>query len=62
MHAIATASEEQSATSEEITQSVDSINSIAKENAQNMAEAKQAVNEVVTQSRVLSNLIIKLQG
>ncbi len=62
VHAIATASEEQSATSEEITQSVDSINSIAKENAQNMAEAKQAVNEVVTQSHVLSNLIIKLQG
>ena len=62
VHAIATASEEQSATSEEITQSVDSINNIAKENAQNMSEARQAVNEVVNQTQVLSQLIVKLQG
>ena len=62
VRAIATASEEQSATSEEITQSVDSINNIAKENAQNMSEARQAVNEVVSQTQVLSQLIVKLQG
>ena len=62
IHAIATASEEQSATSEEITQSVDSINSIAKENAQNMREARMAVSEVVSQTQVLSDLIVKLQG
>ena len=61
VRAIATASEEQSATSEEITQSVDSINNIAKENANNMQQARQAVNEVVNQSHVLSQLIEQLQ-
>ena len=61
IRAIATASEEQSATSEEITQSVDSINNIAKENANNMQQARQAVDEVVNQSRVLSQLIEQLQ-
>ena len=61
IRAIATASEEQSATSEEITQSVESINSIAKENANNMQQARQAVNEVVNQSRILSQLIEQLQ-
>lgn len=62
IHAIATASEQQSATSEEITQSVDSINSIAKENANNMREARIAVSEVVSQTQVLSDLIVKLQA
>ena len=60
IRAIATASEEQSATSEEITQSVESINNIAKENANNMQQARQAVDEVVNQSHVLSTLIEKL--
>ena len=59
---IATASEEQSATSEEITHSVESINSIAKENANNMQEARKAVEEVVNQSHVLSQLIEQLQA
>ncbi len=62
VRAIATASEEQSATSEEITQSVDSINNIAKENANNMQEARKAVEEVVNQSHVLSQLIEQLQS
>ena len=61
VRAIATASEEQSATSEEITQSVESINSIAKENANNMQQARQAVDEVVNQSHILSQLIEQLQ-
>ena len=61
IRAIATASEEQSATSEEITQSVESINNIAKENANNMQQARQAVDEVVSQSHVLSQLIEQLQ-
>ncbi len=61
VRAIATASEEQSATSEEITQSVDSINNIAKENANNMQEARKAVNEMVNQTHVLSQLIEQLQ-
>ena len=61
VRAIATASEEQSATSEEITQSVDSINAIAKDNANRMQQAREAVNEVVTQSKVLSQLIEQLQ-
>ena len=62
VRAIATASEEQSATSEEITQSVDSINKIAKETANNMQEAKKAVDEMVEQSHVLSQLIVQLQN
>ncbi len=62
VRAIATASEEQSATSEEITQSVDSINNIAKENANNMQEARKAVNEMVSQTHVLSQLIEQLQS
>ena len=61
VRAIATASEEQSATSEEITQSVESINNIATENANNMQQARQAVNEVVNQSHKLSQLIEELQ-
>ncbi len=61
IRAIATASEEQSATSEEITQSVDSINHIAKENAHNMQQARIAVDEVVNQAHVLSQLIDQLQ-
>ena len=61
VRAIAAASEEQSATSEEITHSVESINSIAKENANNMQEARKAVNEMVNQTQVLSQLIEKLQ-
>ena len=62
VRAIATASEEQSATSEEITQSVDSINNIAKENANNMQEARKAVEEMVNQTHVLSQLIEQLQA
>ena len=62
VRAIATASEEQSATSEEITQSVDSINNIAKENANNMQEARKAVEEMVSQTHVLSQLIEQLQS
>ncbi len=62
IRAIATASEEQSATSEEITQAVDTINNIAKENANNMQEARHAVNEVVNQTHVLSQLIEQLQA
>ena len=62
VRAIATASEEQSATSEEITLSVDSINNIAKENANNMQEARKAVNEMVNQTHILSQLIEQLQS
>ena len=62
VRAIATASEEQSATSEEITQSVDSINNIAKETTNNMQEARKAVDEVVNQTHVLSQLIEQLQA
>ena len=62
VRAIATASEEQSSTSEEITQSVDGINNIAKDTATNMQEARQAVNEVVSQTQVLAQLIVQLQN
>ena len=61
IRAIATASEEQSATSEEITKSMENINLIAKENANNMHEAKIAINDMVKQTHILNSLIDQLQ-
>ncbi|MEG2171823.1 MAG: methyl-accepting chemotaxis protein [Desulfovibrionaceae bacterium] len=55
--AIATASEEQSATSEHITHSMTGINTIAAENSANMREAAQAVAELSAQAQVLHTLI-----
>ncbi len=62
IRAIATASEEQSATSEEITKSMESINLIAKENANNMHEAKIAINDMVKQTHIINSLIVQLQN
>ena len=62
IRAIATASEEQSSTSEEITRSVDEVNNIAKSNAATMNEASVAVGELVSQTSILTELVHKLQS
>ena len=60
--AIATASEQQTSTTEEITRSVEEVNNIAKVNAVSMNEASVAVGELVNQTHVLAELVHKLQG
>ena len=62
VRAIATASEEQSATSEEITRSVDEVSNIAKNNEIAMTEAASAVGELVSQTHILTELVHKLQN
>lgn len=57
VHAIATASEEQSMSSEEINQSVGLVSSIAAETAQAMQEAAKAVNELSKQAQVLTDMV-----
>ena len=57
VRSIAAASEEQSASSESITRSVNEVNKIATDTAQAMAEARQAVAALVEQSLVLKNLV-----
>lgn len=61
INSIATASEEQSSTSEEITRSVEEVNKIATANLGNMQEANMAVNELVTQTEILADLVGRLQ-
>ncbi len=60
--AIATASEQQTSTTEEITRSVEEVNNIAKVNAVSMNEASVAVGELVNQTHVLAELVHKLQS
>jgi len=57
VRAIATASEQQAATSEEINRSVGEISSIAEETASAMRGATKAVEELVRQSQVLTALV-----
>ncbi len=57
IRAIATASEQQSATSEEINRSVMEVNTISSETSQAMQEASQAVTELSRQAQELSTLI-----
>ena len=61
VRAIATASEQQSASSEEINQSIAEINSIAGETARAMQEASQAVADLARQAQVLTNLIDEMK-
>lgn len=58
---IATASEEQSATSEQISQTITQVNDIASESAQTMHEAHNAVNQLSTQAQILKRLIAAMQ-
>ena len=62
VRAIATASEEQSATSEEITRSVEQVNIISSETMRAMSEASQAVSELARQSQALRRLISDMKS
>ncbi len=58
---IATASEQQSASSEEIARSVEHVNTIAGETAQAMGEASKAVSELAAQAQKLARIIESLK-
>ena len=62
VRAIATASEEQSATSEEITRSVDEINGISRDTAQIMASSAKAVEQLVGEANALKALVHKMKS
>ena len=62
VRAIATASEEQSATSEEITRSVDEINDISRDTAQLMSTSAQAVEQLSGQTRQLQDLVQRMKS
>ncbi len=57
VRAIATASDEQSASAEEISQSITDMNTIAAETAVAMKEAGQAVQDLAEQARVLRSIV-----
>ena len=59
---IATAAEEQSATSEEINRAVEEINRIASETASGMMESSSAVQEVAHMAQELKTLLERLQS
>lgn len=61
VRAIAAASEQQSATSEEINQSISQIDTIAQETALAMRQATTAVNDMVQQTAALNRLIEELK-
>lgn len=61
VHAIATASEEQSAASEEINRSISMINGMASQTAQAMQEAEKAIITLTQQAHQLSEIINKLR-
>ncbi len=62
IRAIATASEQQSATSDEIAQSVTTVSNIASTTVSAMNEASQAVNSLSEQARQLSSLVDSLKN
>ncbi|OLN28829.1 Methyl-accepting chemotaxis protein [Desulfovibrio sp. DV] len=62
VRAIATAAEEQSATSEEINRAVESISRIASETAQAMGQSAQAVTELAAQAQELNSLVADIKG
>ena len=61
VRAIATASEQQSATSEEINQSIVRVNEMSGQTAQAMGEASRAVNELARQAERMSELIAEMK-
>ncbi len=61
VRAIATASEEQSSTSDEIARSIDTVSTIANETSLAMGEAANAVQELTTQAQELSRLVDALK-
>ena len=62
VRAIATAAEEQSATSEEINRAVEAISRIASETAQAMGQSAQAVTELAAQAHELNTLVADIKG
>ena len=61
VQSIATAAEEQSASGEHISRSVDTISTIANETAATMQESADAVTELMSQTEKLSNLIEEMK-
>ena len=61
VRAIATASEQQSATSEEINQSIVRVNEMSSQTAQAMGEASRAVSELARQAERMSELIAEMK-
>ena len=61
VRAIATASEQQSSTSEEINRAVSQVNNIAAETARAMQEAAHAVSDLAGQAQVLTRLIDEMK-
>ena len=57
VRAIAAASEQQSATSEEINRSISDINKVANENASAMEQAAQAVNDLAHETSTLNTIV-----
>ena len=62
VRAIAAASEQQSAASEEINASITQVNNIAAETAQAMEQSTQAVAELAEQAQTLSTLIADMKN
>ena len=62
VRSIATASEQQSATSEEINRSIEEVSRIASETADAMGQSALAVGELASQSLTLKNLIGEMQA
>uniref|UniRef100_I2Q3L4 Methyl-accepting chemotaxis protein n=1 Tax=Desulfovibrio sp. U5L TaxID=596152 RepID=I2Q3L4_9BACT len=62
VRAIATAAEQQSATSEEINRAVEAISRIASATADAMAQSAQAVTELAAQAQSLSALVAEIRG
>ena len=62
VRSIATASEQQSATSEEINRSIEDVNKISIETSQAMRQSSSAVIELATQAQILKNLIDEMQA
>ena len=62
VRAIATASEEQSATSEEINRSIEDVNRVSMETSDAMRQSAQAVGELANQAQVLKRLIDEMKS
>jgi methyl-accepting chemotaxis protein len=62
VRSIATASEQQSATSEEINRSIEDVNRISSETAEAMRQSSRVVDSLVEQARGLSGIIAELQN
>ncbi len=60
VRSIATAAEQQSATSEEITRATDEINNLSRETAQSMEQSSDAVHELATLAQQLKELVANL--